>query len=132
MSIEKGIQIQSFTHFWEFITPEERIITDVLRHIILQLNTVLLKEKLAYNVPFYYGKRRVCFIWPASVPRGGFKSGVMIGFCYGNKLLDIYNYLHQGTNKQVFYKIIYSPEEINETAIVSLLHEAIVLDLQFK
>ncbi len=114
--------------FWEHLSLDERQITDVLRQIIKQTLAQNTKEKLAYNVPYYYGKRRICFIWPASVPSGGFKKGVMLGFCYGHQLPDKPNYLVHGTNKQVYYRIFHSVEEINESAIISLLQEAIQLD----
>lgn len=118
--------------FWEFIPENERIIVDVLRPVVLQHLPSYCKEKLSYNVPFYYGKRRICLIWPGSVPRGGIKEGVLFGFCYGNRLKDPMNYLSHGSNKQVFYKIFHSPEEIDYDAIVSLMKEAVEVDNQFK
>jgi len=66
------------------------------------------------------------------VSGGGIKKGVLFGFCYGNKLKDQNNYLTHGTNKQVFYKIFHSPDEIDYDAIVSLLKEAVEIDRQFK
>jgi hypothetical protein len=53
---------------------------------------------------------------------------VLLGFWYGNKLRDSDNYLIHGTNKQIFYKIFYSPEEIDEKAITRLVKEAVKLD----
>jgi hypothetical protein len=41
------------------------------------------------------------------------------------------SYLTHGTNKQIFYKIFYTPEDIDEKAIVKLLKEAISLDKRF-
>lgn len=70
-------------------------------------------------------------VWPATVPRGGIKQGVLLGFWYGNKINDEDKYLTHGTNKQIFYKIYKSPEEINEAAIVKLLHEAVETDMLF-
>jgi N-acetylneuraminic acid mutarotase len=55
----------------------------------------------------------------------------MLGFCYGNRLEDKLQYLTHGTNKQVFYKIYKSVEEIDEDAIKYILSEAIVLDQQW-
>ena len=52
----------------------------------------------------------------------------MLGFCYGNRLQDKLQYLTHGTNKQVFYKIYKSVEEINATAIQQLIFEAIAID----
>jgi hypothetical protein len=118
--------------FWDHLPENERIITDVLRQIILETLPKDSKEKLTYNVPFYYGKRRICLIWPASVPWGGIKSGVLLGFCQGNKLKDKDSYLIHGTNKQIFHKIFHSSEEIDGDAIINLLKEAVELDSKFR
>ncbi len=125
---QNGIKFRSFLEFWEYLPPGERIITDVLRQIILENLPPDCKEKLTYNVPFYYGKKRICLIWPSSVPWGGFKKGVMLGFCQGYKLKDEDFYLDHGSNKQVFYKIFQTVDDINTKAIISLLKEAIETD----
>ena len=109
--------------------PEnERIIVDVLRQIILENLPLTCKEKISYNVPFFYGRRGICIVWPATIPRGGIKEGVLLGFWHGNRLIDSENYLTHGTNKQVFYKIFRSVEEIDEVAIVKLLKESLSID----
>ena len=113
---------------FELLPEEERIIVDVLRQIIIENLPERCKEKISYNVPFFYGNRGICIIWPATIPRGGIKEGVLLGFWYGNKLKDTDHYLTHDTNKQVFYKIYKSAEEIDEEAIVKLLKEAIKLD----
>lgn len=132
MSFQKGIKFKSMLEFWEYIPENERIIVDVLRQIVLKHLPSNCKEKLSYNVPYYYGKRRICLIWPGSIPWGGIREGVLFGFCYGNRLNDANNYLTHGTNKQVFYKIYHAPDEINYEAIVALLNEAVEVDNQFK
>lgn len=107
---------------------EERIIVDVLRQIIIENIPATFKEKISYNVPFFYGRKGLCIIWPSAIPSGGIKKGVLLGFWYGNKLKDVDRYLTHGTNKRIFYKIFYAPEEIDEKAIGKLLKEAISLD----
>jgi hypothetical protein len=114
--------------FWEHLLENERVLVDVLRQIVLENLPPGCKEKLTYNVPFYYGKKRICLIWPASVPWGGFKSGVFLGFCQGDKLKDTSRYLTHGSNKKIFYKIFHTVEEIDVAAIVSLLKEAVETD----
>ncbi len=131
MDFQKGLKFQSFVEFWDYIPADERIIVDVLRQIVLE-TMPWCKEKLSYNVPYYYGNRRICLIWPGSVPWGGFRSGVFFGFCYGHLLPDSENYLHRGTNKQVFYRIFHSPEEIDEQAITKLVLEAVEIDKNFR
>ena len=116
---------------FETLPENERIIVDVLRQVILENLPAYCKEKISFGVPFFYGNKGICIVWPSTVPRGGIKHGVLLGFWYGNKLKDKDNYLTQGTNKQIFYKIYYTPEEINDTAIIKLLREAIKVDLLF-
>ena len=128
MKSESSFKIRSLVHLFELLPEEERIIVDVLRQIIIENLPERCKEKISYNVPFFYGNRGICIIWPATIPRGGIKEGVLLGFWYGNKLKDPDHYLTHGTNKQVFYKIYKSAEEIDEKAIVKLLKEAIRLD----
>ena len=50
--------------FWEWLPANERIITNVLQQIIIETLPKVCKEKLTYNVPFYYGKKRNCFNEP--------------------------------------------------------------------
>jgi hypothetical protein len=132
MIFQNGLKFRSLVEFWEYLPGNERIITDVLRQIVLENLPSYCKEKLTYNVPFYYGKRRICLIWPSSVLWGGIKSGVLFGFLQGHRLKDKDNYLTHGTNKQLYYKIFYSTDEIDPDAIISLLKEAVGTDTQFK
>ena len=131
MPSSPSIKIKSFVQLYELLTEEERIITDVLRQIITETLPEYCKEKISYNVPFFYGNRSICLVWPASIPRGGIKKGVLLGFWYGNRLKDEGNYLTHGTNKQIFYKIFYSADEIKQKALVKILKEAAALDGQF-
>ncbi len=118
----------SLVQLYEILPENERIIIDVLRQIIKENLPPDCGEKISYGVPFFYGKRGICIVWPATVPRGGIKTGVLLGFWYGNQLNDVDHYLTHGTNKQIFYKIYQSPEEIDEAAIRKLLEEAVRID----
>jgi hypothetical protein len=126
------LKIRSLVELFDRLPENERIIVDVLRQIILEHLPGRCREKISYNVPFFYGNKGICIIWPSSIPRGGIKEGVLLGFWYGNKLKDRDKYLVRGTNKQIFYRIIKTPEEINDAAIIKLLKEAIILDQQWK
>ena len=132
MSFYNRIKFTSLLEFWEYLPADERGITDILRQIVLETLPLHCKEKLTYNVPFFYGKRRICMIWPASVPGGGISSGVLFGFCQGNKLSDKDGYLIHGNNKQIYYKIFDAASEIEIDAIASLLTQAVQLDSTFK
>lgn len=118
--------------FWAHLNDKERAIVDILREIVMENLPDNCIERLAYNVPCYYGNRRICMIWPASVPRGGIGEGVLLGFSQGHRLQDVENYLTHGTNKVIFYKIYRSVDEIDEGAITLLLKEAIELDSLLK
>lgn len=113
------------------LPTEEKIIVDVLRQIILSAYSDYIKEKISYGVPYFYGKKGIAIIWPSSIPRGGIKSGVLLGFWYGVKLRDVDRYLIHGTNKQIFYNIFHKAEEIDDKPILKLLAEAVKLDKSF-
>lgn len=125
---EKIPKIESLIQLYDVLPENERIITDVLRQIIRQTLPKDCREKISFNVPYFYGNKGICIIWPAEIPGGGIKKGVLLGFWYGNRLDDVDHYLTHGTNKQIFYKIYQTAEEIDELAIVKLLNEAVRVD----
>ncbi len=122
------IKIRHITELLEILPEEERIMVDILLSLIRNSLPAYCKEKISYNVPFFYGNRGICVVWPASVPRGGIKQGVLLGFWQGNKLNDSDNYLDKGSNKKVFYKVFKKAEDIDIQAIEKLLNEAVILD----
>ncbi|MBP8113898.1 MAG: DUF1801 domain-containing protein [Chitinophagaceae bacterium] len=132
MAADSNPKIKSILQLYDAIPEHERIMVDVLRAIITENLPAYCKEKISYQVPFFYGHKGICIIWPSAIPRGGIKKGVLLGFWYGNKLTDADNYLMHGTNKQIFYKIYNDVEEINVKAIVMLLKEAVKLDSRWK
>lgn len=131
MKSNSSVKIKSILHLYELLPEQEKIIVDVLRQIITENLPANCKEKISFSVPYFYGNKGICIVWPSTIPRGGIKKGVLLGFWYGNKLKDSNNYLTHGTNKQIFYKIFYDVDEINEKAIVKLLREAVTADNQF-
>ena len=125
------MKIKSLLELNDRLTQNEQIILDVLRQIITENLPAYCKEKISYNVPYFYGNKGICIVWPASIPRGGIKEGVLFGFWQGYLLQDEDSYLIHGTNKKIFYKIFKSVDEIDEVALVKLLNEAIDLDKSF-
>lgn len=87
---DRRIKIQSLVQLYEILPDNERIITDVLRQIIIQALPKEYKEKILYNVPFFYGRKSICIIWPSAMPGGGIKEGVLLRFWYGNKLNHLF------------------------------------------
>nr|WP_295926473.1 DUF1801 domain-containing protein [uncultured Dyadobacter sp.] len=126
------VKISNVVELYELLPENEKLIVDVLRQIIREALPAYCKEKISYNVPFFYGNKGICIVWPSTIPRGGIIEGVLLGFWYGCKLTDEDRHLSHGTNKQVFYKIYQNVEEIDELAIKKLLQEAIKLDRSFQ
>ena len=126
------MKIESYLDLFAILPVDERIMVDVLREIVREVLPPNCKEKISYNVPFFYGNKGICIIWPSAIPRGGIKKGVLFGFWYGNKLNDIDNFLTHGTNKQIYYKIYLTPEEIDDKPIRKLLMEAVRVDKTFQ
>lgn len=73
------MRFASVHDFLAYLPEEQLEIVDLLRVLVLEVHPAA-REKLAYNVPFYYHPKRFCFIWPAAVPWGGLQSGVAMGF----------------------------------------------------
>ena len=124
-------KIKSILDLYAILPEPEWIMVDVLRQIIIAHLPANCKEKISYNVPFFYRNKGICIVWPATIPRGGINEGVLLGFWQGNKLIDTDGYLTHGTNKKIFYKIFKSPDDIDEAAIALLLKEAIKVDDRF-
>ena len=113
--------------FLDFLPEEERRIVEQLREIIFSCLPDA-KEKLAYNVPFYYGYNRICYIWPGSVPWGrSQKKGVDLGFCKGHLLADS-SYLSRGGRKEVYIKTFQNTRQISTGILSRLLYEAAGID----
>lgn len=83
-------------------------------------------------MPYYYGNRRICFIWPSSIPWGNVKKdGVLLGFCYGNQIEDELNFLEKGERKQVYMKTYFQKEDIHDGMLRSYLYKAAEIDKNF-
>ena len=121
----------SVENFLQFLPKRERVIVDQLRDLVFECLPGC-REKLTYNVPFYYKNKRICFIWPSSVPWGKTKNkGVQIGFCQGYLMNDELNYLEKGNRKQMYYKSYFSLKEVNMNIIRQYLFEADRVDANF-
>jgi len=129
LATKNNIKIRSLLQLYEAIPGHERMVVDVLRQVITEKLPAYCREKISFNVPFFFGHKGICIIWPAAIPGGGIEKGVLLGFWHGNKLNDKDNYLTRGSNKQVFYRIINDVEDIDVSAIEKLLNEAVKTDL---
>lgn len=124
----QDISFRNVDEFLDYLPDNERLIVDWLREVILECLPEC-QEKLAYNVPYYYGKRRICFIWPASVPWGKVaRNGVMLGFSKGYLLNDEIGFLEKGNRKQVFTKTYFEVVKEEEDILKAFLYESLELD----
>ena len=121
-------KITSLVQLYNILPDNERLILDILRQLVIETLPKYCKEKISYNVPYFYGNKGICIIWPASIPRGGITEGVLFGFWQGNHLKDVDHYLTHGTNKKIYYKIFKTPAQINIRALKKLLKEAVEFD----
>jgi hypothetical protein len=128
MSEFQNVHFKTVDEFLRFLPEEESKIVLALRSLVQDCIPDV-KERLAYNVPYYYRYSRICFIWPASVPWGKRqeKSGVEFGFCSGHLLSDA-SYLDKGNRKEVYIKTFQSVREIDGEALRQLLYEAVSID----
>ncbi len=123
MGNPQKIKFRNVRDFLDSLPDNELKIVETLRELVLE-SIPNCKEKLAYNIPFYYRNSRIVFIWPASVPWGSVDNGVALGFCKGTQLFD----LDITDKKSVGRKIFTSAKDININEIRQLLYEAILLD----
>jgi hypothetical protein len=125
MENPQQIAFKTIDEFLNHLPEKELEIVLFLRKIILECMPDL-KEKLAYDVPFYYRHSKICYIWPASIPWDKVKSGVGIGFCKGKSLLDQTFETTTFSSKSLFSSI----QDIDVVALKQQLHDAILIDEQ--
>ena len=113
------------TKFIENLPGEEKKMMILLRDVILEINPAF-EEKFAFGVPYYYLNKRVCFIWPTSIPRSGLQEGVIFGLCNGVILKKKFDIISCGSNKVVGWIQYYSAKEIKPQIIKDILTEAII------
>ncbi len=120
---------KDFDTFLEAILPEEQAICARLRTLILE-NFPELKEKFSYGVPYFHGKTRICFLYPASLPYSGIAEGVLFGFNRGHLLSNEHGLLGMGNRKEVGYISLLQASDIRAGILLEMLHEAVLLDAE--
>lgn len=125
------VKFGSVNEFLDYLPEDELEVVEALRSIVLSAMPNC-REKLSYNVPFYFLNRAVCFIWPQSVLWGKkeMDHGVRIGFHKGYLMDDPDGYLDRGNRKQVYTRDFKTRQEIDPKILRSYLFQAIVLDEQ--
>ena len=121
--------MKTLEEFYEYITPAERSMVDLLRDIILSTSPKF-REKISYQVPYFFIHSRVCYIWPASVKPGP-KAGVVLGFCKGQMIVDDEGILEKEGRKEIATITFFSIKDIKSRKIKEFLHQAILIDEEF-
>ncbi|MBT1703083.1 DUF1801 domain-containing protein [Chryseosolibacter indicus] len=109
---------------------DEKLILQQLRSILFQIEPRF-QERLSYGVPYYYRKRRVCFLWPVSAPLAPKVAGdvkVLLGFCYGSKLSNAHGLLQKQNRKHVYIIPFSRLSSINQQIVQEHIIEAILID----
>ncbi|MBL7808466.1 MAG: DUF1801 domain-containing protein [Saprospiraceae bacterium] len=118
---------KDFDSFLDDLTPEERSICLYLKDL-LQGNFPALSVTWAYGVPYFRGRKRICFFYPASLPYSGITEGVNLGLVKGYLLSNDQQLINMGQRKEVGYIQIRRPNQIPSETLLEILHEAILLD----
>ncbi len=126
-----GLRFSSVAALLDFLPADERALTEQLRELIIS-EAPDLKERLSFNVPFYKGRRDVCFIWPASVLWGRTKTyeGVRFGLSYGSLVPGCEPYLQRGDRKQVCWRDLHRLTSTDERMIRTVLRAGFAVDLE--
>jgi Domain of unknown function (DU1801) len=110
-----------------FLPEDQLLITEQLRELCLTCIPDV-KEKLSFNVPFYFRYTGICYIWPGAV---GWMNKVYptveIGFMRGH-LLPSKDYLEQHKRKVIYNKRILTLDDLHEDKIRTCLYEAVEID----
>ena len=110
MNSDQKIEKNDIESFLYNLPDKELVIVEYLRELVFECIPNC-EEKLSYQVPYYYGKKRICFIWPASIPMSGIDEGVVLGFCKGCDLDNGNNFLDQGSRKEVSTRTFFSLQQ---------------------
>jgi hypothetical protein len=128
----QNVSFKTIDEFLEYLPEDELAIVQFLREMILD-SIPEAKEKLTYNVPYYSGKKRICFVWPGAVFWGSKRTyeGVRLGFVHGHLMHDDIDYLEKEGRKSVYYKTFTSVDEIDKDILSAYLMDAVMIDEQW-
>lgn len=110
-------EIENFIYQWE---GDQRFVLIYLNDLLQ--NQMNLDAKLTYKIPFYYKKSWVCYLNPK---RNGTTE---FAFPRGNELSNHQGILLSKGRKQVMSIEFNCVEDIYNSGIIEIIHEALVLD----
>ncbi len=125
----QNVSFRTLEEFFKHLPDNELQLIQYLRQIILD-TIPYCREKLSYNVPYYYGNAAICFLWPCSVSWGNVtqEKPVRLGFPKGYLIKENTGYLEKGNRKQVYCKDFAKINEIDSDILRYILLEAVIID----
>lgn len=122
------VRFSTVDELLDFLPEDQLAVILPLRDLVLE-TIPHVEERLSYQVPYYRRHAHICFLWPGAVAWGNKTyEGVRFGFTQGHLLQDEDGYLDKGDRKQVYWKDILSPNEINYDILEQLLMQAQEVD----
>lgn len=97
------------------------------REVMLYFHHLLINEfnlmpRMQYNLPFYYGKSWICYLFPSS------KGLVELAFPRGNELSNVQGLLESKGRKMVSSVGFCKVQDIPVILLREIIHEAVLLD----
>lgn len=110
-----------------YLPPDQYALTVHLRDFILDVLPEA-RESLSYNVLFYSGRRRICYLWPGAIAWGGKTyEGVDLGLLYGFQLEDD-GYMSRGKRRTTTTRRFHLAGEPDYPLLRALLQDSWLLD----
>jgi len=107
----------------DFISRYEGDQMQILNYLhILLTEEFNLVSKLQYNLPFYYRKSWICYLFPTK------KRTIELSFTRGNELSNSHGILKTKGRKLVTSIGFKTLSDIPESDIKEIIHEAVILD----
>jgi len=106
----------------DFIYQQEESVKEIMLYLHDLMLSRDLRPKISFRIPMYYGKSWICYLNPLK------KGGLELAFCRGNELANASGILEDKGRKQIMGVSFQELRDINETAVLEILDEAILLD----
>jgi hypothetical protein len=110
-------QVEDFILGYE---GDQRQIMNFFHNLLTQEYNLI--PKLQYNLPFYYRKSWICYLFPTK------KGAIELSFTRGNELSNSQGILKTKGRKLVSSIHFKNLKDIPDTIIKEVIHEAVILD----
>ncbi|HRH36147.1 MAG TPA: hypothetical protein PKY12_13870 [Catalimonadaceae bacterium] len=127
------VRFKNLDELEAFLPDEELKLMNQMRNLVYDCLPGV-REKLSFNVPFFFLSKSVCYIWPSSVWWGNRQTfkGVRFAFSQARNLSNEDGYLEIGDRKLFGQRDFITLKPEDQSRLKSLLFEAGFLDEQEK